>query len=83
MQEDPRPQDDVGSDRHRPGPLDGSDLMPLFVMSGPGRTRPYQASPHSGTGRSSRLRVVPEESAVRRYRLSSCLPSCLKAEDTS
>ncbi|XP_018546093.1 insulin receptor substrate 2-B isoform X2 [Lates calcarifer] len=90
-----RPQDDVRSAQHKRHPAqtrttsspvgraDGSDLMPVFVMSGPGRTRPVQASPNSGTGRSSRLQVVPEESAVRRYRLSSCLPSCLKAEDTS
>lgn len=63
--------------------VDGSDLMPPFVTSGPGYTRPVQVSPNPGTGQCSRLQAVADQSAVRRYRLSSCLPSCLQAEDRS
>lgn len=93
-----RPQDDAGREqksaqqRRLPAhtratsspvrAVDGSGTMTPFLISGPGYTRPVQASPNSGTGRSSRLQTVSDQS-VRRYRLSSCLPSCLQAEDRS
>lgn len=62
--------------------VDGSAMMTPFVTSGPGYTRPVQASPNSGSGLSSRLQTVSDQS-VRRYRLSLCLPSCFQAEDRS
>lgn len=93
-----RPQDDAGreqkSARQRRLPAharatsspvrgaDGSGVTTPFLTSGPGYTRAVQASPNSGTGRSSRLQAVSDQS-VRRYRLSLCLPSCLQAEDRS
>ncbi|XP_054454071.1 uncharacterized protein LOC129090444 [Anoplopoma fimbria] len=55
-----------------------SSMMTPFVTSGPDHTRPVQASPNSGKGRSSR---AASDKSVRRYRLSLCLPSCLQAED--
>ncbi|XP_044044520.1 insulin receptor substrate 2-like isoform X2 [Siniperca chuatsi] len=61
--------------------VDGSGMMTPFVTSGPGYTRAVQASPNSGTGQSSRLHAVSDQSV--RYRLSWCLPSCLQAEDRS
>ncbi|CAK6977490.1 insulin receptor substrate 1-like isoform X1 [Scomber scombrus] len=61
------------------GSVDGSGLMiPLFT-GGQSCSRPVQASPHSGSGRSKQLQDVPDQCAVRRYRLLSCLPSCLQA----
>ncbi|XP_023276133.1 insulin receptor substrate 1-like [Seriola lalandi dorsalis] len=65
------------------GSVNVSDLMPPFFTSGAGYTKPVQASPNSGTGRSTRLLAVPDQSAARRYRLSSCLLSCLQAKDGS
>lgn len=65
------------------GTIGGSDLMPPFVTSGPSYTRPVHASPNSGTGRSTQLQATPNQSAARRYRLSSFLPSCLQAKDRS
>nr|XP_046238108.1 insulin receptor substrate 2-A-like [Scatophagus argus] len=62
--------------------VDGPGMMKPFVTSEPGVTRPVQASPTSGTGRSSRLQGVWDQS-VRRSQLSLCLPSCLKAENRS
>ncbi|XP_074483236.1 uncharacterized protein LOC141762950 [Sebastes fasciatus] len=58
--------------------VDGSGVMTPFVAGGPGYSRPVQASPISGTGRSGR---AASEQSVRRYRLSLCLPACLQAED--
>ncbi|XP_070711877.1 insulin receptor substrate 1-like [Pempheris klunzingeri] len=93
-----RPQDDAGQEQtsaQQRGLLQqtgatssvvrgtgGSGMMAPFVTSGPGYTRPVQASPNTGTGRLSRLQAVSDQS-VRRYRLSLCLPSCLQAKDRS
>ncbi|XP_068446862.1 insulin receptor substrate 2-B-like [Clinocottus analis] len=57
---------------------DRSGTMTPVTKSGPDHTRPVQAGPHSGKGRARR---APSDKPVRRYRLSSCLPSCLQAED--
>ncbi|KAF1371853.1 hypothetical protein PFLUV_G00273670 [Perca fluviatilis] len=60
--------------------VDGSGMLTPFAASGPGHSRSIQASPNSGTGRSSRLQAASRQ-FVRRYRLSFCLPCCLQAED--
>lgn len=65
------------------GNADGSGTTIPFATSGPCYSRPVQASPNSDTRRSNRLQIVPDQPAVRRYRLSSCLPSCLQPEDWS
>ncbi|XP_062237019.1 insulin receptor substrate 1-like [Platichthys flesus] len=44
---------------------------------------PVQASPNSDLGQSSPFQAAPDQSAFRRYRLSSCLMSCLQSEDRS
>ncbi|KAM7365509.1 hypothetical protein PAMP_016429 [Pampus punctatissimus] len=62
--------------------VDGSGLMTPFITGGQSYSRPVQAGPNSGSGRSRRLQAVPDR-PVRRYRLSSCLPFCLQAEDKS
>ncbi|KAK9523936.1 hypothetical protein VZT92_017816 [Zoarces viviparus] len=59
-------------------PVRSDDRSGLTTPSGPDQTRPVQARPNSGTGRSSR---AASERRVRRYRLSLCLPSCLRAGD--
>lgn len=56
--------------------VEGSGMRTPFVTSGPGYVRPVQASPNSGTSRSSRLQAVSGQSV--RHGLSWCLPSCLR-----
>ncbi|XP_031708214.1 insulin receptor substrate 1-like isoform X2 [Anarrhichthys ocellatus] len=59
-------------------PVRSVDRSGVTTPSGPDQTRPVQARPNSGAGRSSR---AASERCVRRYRLSLCLPSCLQAGD--
>ncbi|KAM7375407.1 hypothetical protein PAMA_014489 [Pampus argenteus] len=60
----------------------GGGLMTPFITGGQSYSRPVQGGPNSGSGQSRRLQAAPDR-PVRRYRLSSCLPSCLQAEDRS
>ncbi|XP_058472407.1 insulin receptor substrate 2-A-like [Solea solea] len=53
-----------------------------IVTSRPGCTRPVQTGPKSDTRQVS-SETVPDQPAVRRSRLSSCLLSCLQAEERS
>ncbi|XP_035006728.2 insulin receptor substrate 2-B [Hippoglossus stenolepis] len=83
-----RPADEqTSAAQHRRHPAQTrapSSSSPLRSVDRPDTMKsPVQASPNSDTGRSSRFQAAPDRSAFRRYRLSSCLMSCLQSEDRS
>ncbi|XP_053273349.1 insulin receptor substrate 1 [Pleuronectes platessa] len=70
--------------RHPAQTSSSSSFSPLRSVDGPHSMKsPVQASPNSDLGRSSPFPAAPDQSAFRRYRLSSCLMSCLQSEDRS
>ncbi|XP_068575752.1 insulin receptor substrate 1-like [Cebidichthys violaceus] len=75
-----RPQEAARQEQTRASssPVRSVDRSGVTTPSGPDHIRPVQASPNSGTGRSSR---AASDRPVRRRRLSLCLPSCLQAGD--
>nr|XP_019967279.1 PREDICTED: insulin receptor substrate 2-B-like [Paralichthys olivaceus] len=79
-----RPADESAAQhKHHPAQT-RSTSSPLRSVDRPDTMKsPMQDSPNSDTGRSSRFHAVPDQSAVRRYRLSSCLMSCLQSDDGS